>query len=78
VLFCTLVANLQLATHYCSLLQVAKIKQTMVGDSKDGPARPVIRTFYDHTQVSMYCSYMPVYLLFKVMRLFSTLPQDCS
>ncbi|KAL5683842.1 hypothetical protein ACJX0J_010227, partial [Zea mays] len=30
--------------------EVAKIKQTMVGDSKDGPARPVVRTFYDHTQ----------------------------
>jgi NAD(P)H-quinone oxidoreductase subunit I len=33
----------------------------MVGDSKDGPARPVVRTFYDHTQVSMYCSYMTLY-----------------
>jgi cleavage stimulation factor subunit 1 len=22
----------------------------MLGDSKDGPVRPVIRTFYDHTQ----------------------------
>ncbi|GJN23275.1 hypothetical protein PR202_gb10911 [Eleusine coracana subsp. coracana] len=30
--------------------EVAKVKQTMVGDSKDGSARPVIRTFYDHTQ----------------------------
>nr|XP_034572931.1 cleavage stimulation factor subunit 50 [Setaria viridis] len=30
--------------------EVAKIKQTMVGDSKDGSARPVIRTFYDHMQ----------------------------
>ncbi|KAF8709799.1 hypothetical protein HU200_029510 [Digitaria exilis] len=31
--------------------EVAKIKQTMAGDSKDGSARPVIRTFYDHMQV---------------------------
>ncbi|TVU44976.1 hypothetical protein EJB05_04441 [Eragrostis curvula] len=30
--------------------EVAKVKQTIVGDSKDGTARPVIRTFYDHTQ----------------------------
>ncbi|BAF13223.1 Os03g0754900, partial [Oryza sativa Japonica Group] len=30
--------------------EVAKIKQMMLGDSKDGPVRPVIRTFYDHTQ----------------------------
>ncbi|CAD6264237.1 unnamed protein product [Miscanthus lutarioriparius] len=43
----TISCNLQLTI---ALSQVAKIKQTMVGDSKDGPARPVIRTFYDHTQ----------------------------
>ncbi|KAG2545813.1 cleavage stimulation factor subunit 50-like [Panicum virgatum] len=30
--------------------EVAKVKQTMVGDSKDGNARPAIRTFYDHMQ----------------------------
>ncbi|RLN40450.1 hypothetical protein C2845_PM01G27890 [Panicum miliaceum] len=30
--------------------EVAKVKQTMVGDSKDGNARPVIRMFYDHMQ----------------------------
>nr|CAB3493198.1 unnamed protein product [Digitaria exilis] len=30
--------------------EVAKIKQTMAGDSKDSSARPVIRTFYDHMQ----------------------------
>ncbi|KAM0915751.1 hypothetical protein ACQ4PT_010632 [Festuca glaucescens] len=29
--------------------EVAKIKQTMLGDSKDG-GRPVVRTFYDHMQ----------------------------
>jgi hypothetical protein len=33
-------------------LQVAKIKQSMLGDSKDG-GRPVVRTFYDHMQVSI-------------------------
>ncbi|XP_078179835.1 transducin/WD40 repeat-like superfamily protein [Carex rostrata] len=32
------------------LFEVSKIKQMMVGDSKDGPVRPVIRTFYDHLQ----------------------------
>ncbi|KAL5216962.1 hypothetical protein ABZP36_017646 [Zizania latifolia] len=30
--------------------EVAKTKQMMLGDSKDGPVRPVIRTFYDHMQ----------------------------
>jgi cleavage stimulation factor subunit 1 len=33
-------------------MQVSKIKQMMVGDTKEGPVRPVIRTFYDHLQVS--------------------------
>jgi cleavage stimulation factor subunit 1 len=32
------------------LFEVSKIKQMMVGDTKDGPVRPVIRTFYDHLQ----------------------------
>lgn len=32
------------------LFEVAKIKQMMLPDSKDGPVRPVIRTFYDHIQ----------------------------
>nr|CAB3498166.1 unnamed protein product [Digitaria exilis] len=36
--------------------EVAKIKQTMAGDSKDGSARPVIRTFYDHMQVRYSCT----------------------
>lgn len=31
--------------------QISKIKQMMLPDSKDGPVRPVIRTFYDHVQV---------------------------
>uniref|UniRef100_A0ACD5X4G2 Uncharacterized protein n=1 Tax=Avena sativa TaxID=4498 RepID=A0ACD5X4G2_AVESA len=30
--------------------EVAKIKQTMLGDSKEGSGRPVVRTFYDHMQ----------------------------
>lgn len=34
------------------LLQISKIKQMMLPDAKDGPVRPVIRTFYDHVQVS--------------------------
>ncbi|XP_054806825.1 cleavage stimulation factor subunit 50 isoform X2 [Prosopis cineraria] len=32
------------------LFEVAKIKQMLLPDAKDGPVRPVIRTFYDHTQ----------------------------
>lgn len=32
------------------LFEVAKIKQMMLPDSRDGPVRPVIRTFYDHIQ----------------------------
>ncbi|KAK1384204.1 Cleavage stimulation factor 50 kDa subunit [Heracleum sosnowskyi] len=32
------------------LFEVAKIKQTMQPDSREGSARPVIRTFYDHLQ----------------------------
>ncbi|XP_011650279.1 cleavage stimulation factor subunit 50 isoform X2 [Cucumis sativus] len=32
------------------LFEVAKIKQMMLPDAKDGPVRPVIRTFYDHIQ----------------------------
>ncbi|KAI4343987.1 hypothetical protein L6164_011267 [Bauhinia variegata] len=32
------------------LFEVAKIKQMLLSDAKDGPVRPVIRTFYDHTQ----------------------------
>lgn len=32
------------------LFEVAKIKQMMLPDARDGPVRPVIRTFYDHIQ----------------------------
>ncbi|XP_030478603.2 cleavage stimulation factor subunit 50 isoform X2 [Cannabis sativa] len=32
------------------LFEVSKIKQMMLPDQRDGPVRPVIRTFYDHTQ----------------------------
>ncbi|KAF7838549.1 cleavage stimulation factor subunit 50 [Senna tora] len=32
------------------LFEVAKIKQMLLPDAKDGPVRPVIRTFYDHIQ----------------------------
>lgn len=32
------------------LFEVSKIKQMMLPDSRDGPVRPVIRTFYDHLQ----------------------------
>ncbi|PKI32481.1 hypothetical protein CRG98_047143 [Punica granatum] len=32
------------------LFEVSKIKQMMLPDSRDGPTRTVIRTFYDHTQ----------------------------
>ncbi|KAH9606604.1 hypothetical protein KSS87_019768 [Heliosperma pusillum] len=32
------------------LFEVAKIKQMMLPETKDGPVRPVIRTFYDHMQ----------------------------
>lgn len=32
------------------LFEISKIKQMMLPDSRDGPVRPVIRTFYDHSQ----------------------------
>lgn len=32
------------------LFEVSKIKQMMLPDTKEGPIRPVIRTFYDHLQ----------------------------
>lgn len=32
------------------LFEVSKIKQMMLADTRDGLVRPVIRTFYDHTQ----------------------------
>lgn len=32
------------------LFEVSKIKQMMLADARDGPVRPVIRTFYDHLQ----------------------------
>lgn len=28
----------------------------MLPDAKDGPVRPVVRTFYDHLQVKCICS----------------------
>lgn len=32
------------------LFEVAKVKQMMLPEARDGPVRPVIRTFYDHLQ----------------------------
>ncbi|XP_057952628.1 cleavage stimulation factor subunit 50 isoform X1 [Malania oleifera] len=32
------------------LFEISKIKQMMMPDTRDGPVRPVIRTFYDHLQ----------------------------
>ncbi|KAK9278973.1 hypothetical protein L1049_028555 [Liquidambar formosana] len=32
------------------LFEISKIKQMMLPDSREGPVRPVIRTFYDHLQ----------------------------
>ncbi|KAF9624222.1 hypothetical protein IFM89_008160, partial [Coptis chinensis] len=32
------------------LFEVSKIKQMMLPDTREGPIRPVIRTFYDHLQ----------------------------
>ncbi|XP_074571222.1 cleavage stimulation factor subunit 50 isoform X2 [Curcuma longa] len=32
------------------LFEVSKMKQSMLTDARDGPVRPVIRTFYDHSQ----------------------------
>ncbi|XP_020704924.1 cleavage stimulation factor subunit 50 isoform X1 [Dendrobium catenatum] len=32
------------------LLEVSKIKQMMVSEAREGPIRPVIRTFYDHAE----------------------------
>ncbi|KAI4984930.1 hypothetical protein ZWY2020_017560 [Hordeum vulgare] len=37
-------------TRHISDHKVSKIKQAMLGDSKEGPGRPVVRTFYDHVQ----------------------------
>ncbi|KAG5019946.1 hypothetical protein JHK87_015801 [Glycine soja] len=33
------------------LFEVSKIKQMLLPEAKDGPVRPVIRTYYDHIQV---------------------------
>ncbi|XVF54449.1 hypothetical protein PTKIN_Ptkin05aG0180900 [Pterospermum kingtungense] len=38
------------ADNSIKLFEISKIKQMMLPDSKDGPVRPVIRTFYDHVQ----------------------------
>ncbi|GFS40368.1 transducin/WD40 repeat-like superfamily protein [Actinidia rufa] len=35
------------------LFEISKIKQMMQQDAKDGPVRPVVRTFYDHLQVTL-------------------------
>lgn len=32
------------------LFEVSKVKQMMLPDQRDGPVRPVVRTFYDHLQ----------------------------
>ncbi|XP_058070491.1 cleavage stimulation factor subunit 50 isoform X2 [Magnolia sinica] len=32
------------------LFEILKVKQMMLPDARDGPVRPVIRTFYDHLQ----------------------------
>nr|CAD1819428.1 unnamed protein product [Ananas comosus var. bracteatus] len=32
------------------LFEVLKVKQMILGDGRDGPIRPVVRTFYDHLQ----------------------------
>lgn len=32
------------------LFEVAKVKQMMLPEGKDGPVRPVVRTYYDHLQ----------------------------
>ncbi|KAL6584101.1 Cleavage stimulation factor subunit 50 [Orobanche minor] len=32
------------------LFEISKVKQMMLQDARDGPVRPVIRTFYDHLQ----------------------------
>ncbi|XP_042490461.1 cleavage stimulation factor subunit 50 [Macadamia integrifolia] len=32
------------------LFEISKIKQMMLPDTRDGPVRPVVRTFYDHLQ----------------------------
>ncbi|XP_077252549.1 cleavage stimulation factor subunit 50-like [Tasmannia lanceolata] len=32
------------------LFEISKVKQMMLPDARDGPVRPVIRTFYDHLQ----------------------------
>ncbi|XP_068656367.1 cleavage stimulation factor subunit 50 isoform X1 [Aristolochia californica] len=39
------------ADQSIKLFEIAKIKQMMMPDSRDGPVRSVIRTFYDHLQL---------------------------
>ncbi|KAL6012036.1 hypothetical protein ACLOJK_002507 [Asimina triloba] len=36
------------------LFEISKVKQMMLPDSRDGPVRPVIRTFYDHLQLVVW------------------------
>ncbi|KAA3458348.1 cleavage stimulation factor subunit 50 isoform X1 [Gossypium australe] len=44
------------------LAQISKIKQMMLPDSKEGPVRPVIRTFYDHVQhgLTLFAQMQPI------------------
>ncbi|KAI3504707.1 hypothetical protein L1887_26380 [Cichorium endivia] len=38
------------ADNSIKLFEVAKIKQMLLPEGRDGPVRPVVRTFYDHLQ----------------------------
>ncbi|KAL5191544.1 Cleavage stimulation factor subunit 50 [Glycine soja] len=42
------------------LFEVSKIKQMLLPEAKDGPVRPIIRTYYDHIQVYLCFPDMPV------------------
>lgn len=43
------------------------MKQAVLADSRDGPVRPVIRTFYDHSQVTPVDSILEVCLLVTLL-----------
>lgn len=45
-------------------LKIVKVKQMMLPETREGPVRPVIRTFYDHLQVVLLVGW---YLLINLL-----------
>lgn len=54
-------------------MQVAKIKQTMMPDSREGSVRPVIRTFYDHLQVNYTVNFLGFLIIIHVQFIIANL-----